>query len=678
LTGLGLVTMRHGDLPRAKEYLRQALEIHEKLIPNTIAVASNLQSLGLVAWRQGELANAEEYFRQAVAINGKLAPNGTMYADSLTALAEVLWSRHQLDEAQAISAHALQVLERQLTFIGGSSAIRTEFRAAKINAYYMYAAILIEQSKLKTAFEVIERSRARTLRESLTEAHLDIRQGADPVLIEKERLLQATLSAKANRKISLMEGISSEEQLERVNKEIDDLLAEYQDLEERIRFTNSKYAALTQPNPLSTEDLRDLLDTDTVLVEYVLGVRRSFLFLLMPTSGVKAPTLYCYTLPKPSEIEDRARRVYRLLASRNRVVEGESSDEYKDVQAKDKLEYERELAELSQILLGPIINQIEGKRLLVVTEGALQYIPFGALPIPANAKEKPAAPLVAEHEIVNLPSASVLAVLRWQHQTRKDKPTKDVAVLADPVFDEGDPRVAAAAQRMSQRAPSQKRVNHSAPMLASVNEHLARSLNDVNEAGRGSLSRLVFSRREAAAIFALSHGGETMEALDFEANRETATSKELAKYRIVHFATHGLLDNEHPDLSGLVLSLVGPDGKPRNGFVDLEDIYNLTLSADLVVLSACETALGKDISGEGLIGLTRGFMYAGASRVVASLWEVDDLATSELMKIFYEGMLKNGLSPAAALRRAQLEMLRQKRWSALYYWAAFTIQGDWK
>jgi len=171
---------------------------------------------------------------------------------------------------------------------------------------------------------------------------------------------------------------------------------------------------------------------------------------------------------------------------------------------------------------------------------------------------------------------------------------------------------------------------------------------------------------------------EGMEALDFEASRETAMSKDLGQYRIVHFATHGLLDNEHPELSGLVLSMVGPDGKPQNGFLDLEDIYNLTLPADLVVLSACETGLGKEINGEGLVGLTRGFMYAGASRVVASLWQVDDAATAELMGAFYRAMLVDRLRPAAALRQAQIELMKQKRWHDPYYWAAFTLQGEWK
>ncbi len=152
----------------------------------------------------------------------------------------------------------------------------------------------------------------------------------------------------------------------------------------------------------------------------------------------------------------------------------------------------------------------------------------------------------------------------------------------------------------------------------------------------------------------------------------------MSQYRIIHFATHGLLNSEHPELSGIVLSLVNENGQPVNGFLRLNEIYNLNLSADLVVLSACQTALGKEVKGEGLIGLTRGFMYAGSPRVVASLWKVDDVATAELMKLFYQKMLREQMRPAAALRAAKVEMWQQKRWNAPFYWAAFEIQGEWR
>jgi CHAT domain-containing protein len=152
----------------------------------------------------------------------------------------------------------------------------------------------------------------------------------------------------------------------------------------------------------------------------------------------------------------------------------------------------------------------------------------------------------------------------------------------------------------------------------------------------------------------------------------------LSQYRILHFATHGLLNSERPELSGLVFSLIDREGKPQDGFLRLHKVYKLQLNADLIVLSACETGLGKEIKGEGLIGLTRGFMYSGAPRVVASLWNVDDLATAELMKLFYQGMLKDGLSAGASLRAAQLELSRQKRWASPYFWAGFVLHGEWK
>jgi CHAT domain-containing protein len=207
------------------------------------------------------------------------------------------------------------------------------------------------------------------------------------------------------------------------------------------------------------------------------------------------------------------------------------------------------------------------------------------------------------------------------------------------------------------------------------NQDLLRSAKSFNRAG---FSRLPFSREEADRVAELVPKNSLLKAVDFQAARALATSGELGRYRIVHFATHGLLNSEHPELSGLVLSLVDDDGKTRDGFLRMHEIFNLQLPADLVVLSACQTALGKEIKGEGLIGLTRGFLYAGAGRVVASLWQVDDLATAELMKRFYRGMLKDGMRPAAALRAAQLELMKQKRWAAPYFWAAFTMQGEWR
>jgi len=235
-----------------------------------------------------------------------------------------------------------------------------------------------------------------------------------------------------------------------------------------------------------------------------------------------------------------------------------------------------------------------------------------------------------------------------------------VAVIADPVFTANDPRLATAVKAAVKESP------------------FVDAQRSAAESGVNDLSRLRFSRQEADEIARLAGETRNLKAVDFAANRSTATDPRLGDYQIVHFATHGLINNQHPDLSGVVLSLVDEQGRPQNGFLRLYDIYNLKLNADLVVLSACQTALGKEIKGEGLVGLTRGFMYAGAPRVVATLWRIDDRATADMMRRFYESMLKDGLRPSAALRAAQLSMLRDRRWRSPHFWAPFTIQGEWR
>ncbi|MCA1567049.1 MAG: CHAT domain-containing protein [Acidobacteria bacterium] len=197
-------------------------------------------------------------------------------------------------------------------------------------------------------------------------------------------------------------------------------------------------------------------------------------------------------------------------------------------------------------------------------------------------------------------------------------------------------------------------------------------------AGKLRIARLPYTRQEATQILAVAPGAANLRAFDFKANLATALGGELHKYRYVHFATHGYIDNEKPALSAIVLSLVNERGEPQDGFLKTQEIYNLHLPAELVVLSACQTGLGKEIKGEGLVGLTRGFMYAGASRIIVSMWNVRDKGTADLMSRLYRGMIKEGLRPTAALRAAQIELWKQKQWQSPYYWAAFVQQGEWR
>ena len=217
-----------------------------------------------------------------------------------------------------------------------------------------------------------------------------------------------------------------------------------------------------------------------------------------------------------------------------------------------------------------------------------------------------------------------------------------------------------------------------APATPDAQTRLLTQTDDPAAAGFGSIARLRFTDDEAKAILAAAQGRQNLAAIGFDATKTAATDAGLGTYRYLHFATHGFLDTARPSLSAIALSLVGRDGAAQEGFLRAHELYNLNLSADLVVLSACETGLGKEIRGEGLIGLTRAFMYAGAARVIVSLWSVSDRATSELMGRLYREMLRNGRTPSASLRAAQLALRSDARWQHPYYWAAFTIQGDWK
>ena len=335
------------------------------------------------------------------------------------------------------------------------------------------------------------------------------------------------------------------------------------------------------------------------------------------------------------------------------------------------------------MLLGPGTTRLKGKRLAIVADGALQYIPFEALPVPAAKESRQsgnASPpvsagpdgnlLLNEHEIVYLPSASVLSVLR-DRAAQKGASLRPAAVLADPVFTADDPRVLkpAPGATLASRPAAARPQDPELPKPT-----VERALRDF-QAGIG-LARLIGSRLEAQEIVKADSSKRSLELLDF-ASRDRVLSGDLKDYRFLHFATHALVDDWHPELSGLVLSLVDRDGASRDGYLNLQDIYNLQLSADMVVLSACSTALGKEVRGEGLVGLTRGFMYAGARRVLATLWKVDDEAAAEEMGRLYRNMLGRGLQPAAALRAAKLDMQRTRAWQAPYYWAPFVLQGDY-
>jgi CHAT domain-containing protein len=425
---------------------------------------------------------------------------------------------------------------------------------------------------------------------------------------------------------------------------------------------------------------------DTILLEYALGEEKSFLFALTDK------TFHSYELPKREVIEKASRRYYEMLTARNRPVKFEEASQRAERLQQADEDLSTAGVELSRMILRPVAEELRRRRLLIVADGALQLIPFAALPVtgglgdgatgrkrtarPIAPSPRRPVPLIANHEVVHLPSASALAVLRRELKDRKPAP-KLLAVLADPVFDADDERLPKEVRERLARelqAPTQAKEN---PAAALATDELTRAVQSTGLDGeRGSLARLPYTRAEAKAILALAPETQSFGALDFAANQNAAIDPALSQYRYVHFATHGLLNDTHPELSGLVLSLVDREGRTQDGFLRMVEVFNLNLPAELVVLSGCKTGLGKEIRGEGLIGLTRGFMHAGAARVLVSLWDVNDRATAELMTRVYRGMLGKGLRPAAALRAAQLELSKQPQWRAPYHWASFVLMGE--
>ncbi len=507
------------------------------------------------------------------------------------------------------------------------------------------------------AFDASERARARSFLDGLAEMRAGITEGVAPELLEREQSISRSLNAKAQQLMRVESESVKADEAGPLRREINAMTATHREVEAQIRAESPRYAGLTQPKPLTVHEVQTLVaDDQSVLLQYFLGKSRSYVWAVTPHE------IEGFVLPARAEFEQRVRSYRDALTAPARAT----------LSAHEPLsDHLDEALALSRMLLGPVAAYLSHPRLLIVSDGILHLLPFSALPDPRTitSQTRAAVPLIAEHELVYLPSASTLALVRgtWNQERRWPKAAR---VFADPVFEADDPRIGVAARTVG--ASRGSTTSH----LAEPAEPLKRALRDIGGLGPAGVPRLLESRREARDIAALAPDVDV--ALDFAANRESAMSATLADYRVIHFATHGIIDNDHPDLSGVVLSLFNEKGERQDGFLRLHDIYNLKLPVDLVVLSACSTALGKEIVGEGLIGLVRGFMYAGSRRVLASLWKVDDEATSELMTRFYRALFEKGLAPSAALQAAQVELLKTKRWSHPFYWAGFVLQGEWK
>ena len=670
LKEIGVVHLFRHEPKLALQSLERSLELQRSLggDGDPRLEARTRASLGEVYDLLGQDQIAINYFEDALSLSRK-DRDGVTEARALYGQARTLAGANDLDSARNRVESALNVVESLRTEVESRDLRATYF--ASVQQYHeLHTDVLMRlhtrnpgKGLAAAAFEASERGRARSLLDSLTGAGVDLRAGVDSALLKREQIVKSAFDDWGRRYREL----GNKSALKDVRAMADayhDLEDRYNQIEAEIYSKSPRYAALTQPQPLSLKELqRQVLDANTVLLEYALGEDRSYLW------AVSASDYTSYQLAPRAEIERSAQRAYQLLTTRLTVT-GDQSERRQRIEQAD-VEYWKEAQRLSEMLLDPVAARIVGKRILVVTDGALQYLPFAALPIPGGRGEP--VPMVVEHEIVSLPSASVLAVLRQEMKGRQP-PTGAVAVLADPVFESDDPRLqSVSATDGRDKAPAPTDAVKAAS--AAVGTLFASGfLRD----GSANVPRLASTRQEADAILATAADGATLRAIDFDASRATAMSPNLAHYRIVHFATHGVFNNDDPGLSGIILSLFDKRGQPQDGFLRLHDIYGLQLPAELIVLSACNTALGKPVKGEGLVGIVRGFMYAGAKRVVASHWKVDDEATGALMGRFYVEMLKQNRSAAAALRQAQLAVREQQRWQSPFYWAAFVLQGEWK
>ena len=667
LVWMGMTYVELNKPEKALESYQKALEIHQDPeFADQRGQAITLNKMGEALARSGKTAKALEAYESAIQ-HWIAVGDAQGQALSLYGIARIERDRHNLANARDRIDEAIKLVEelrnrvtaRQLQMI--YFAGKQDLYALGIDVRMQLYELTKSDADLEAALSLSEQSRARNLIDLLAAARVDPSKSMSPEDAERNIQLQREISQLTQDYLRLRSLDAKNEEavvFQMVKKRIqeqDDLLTS---VARRGSASGNQSA-----RPLTPPEIQQLLDDKTMVLEFSLGEQHSHLWTIT-LSNIKY-----YRLPAGAEIKKAAEQLSQdLIVPEPKQRPNESGAELTQRLRLKPDYYLASALNLSRMLLREVWPQLGDKRLVIVADGELQYVPFEVLPSPDSSLNGGGSvlPLVAKNEIVYQPSASTLGLLRG---VVRPNLSKTVAVFADPVFSDDDDRVQPVQKSQSGKAV----VNRS-------REKLTRSLRDVGD-DDFTLSKLPYSLKEANGITAIAPRGSWMKKVGFEANRLAATSPSLKQFSIVHFATHGVINDKQPELSGIVLSLVNKRGQDQDGYLTLHDIYYLDLPIRLVVVSACRTGIGKQIPGEGLIALTRGFMHAGAQSVVVSLWDVDDEATAEFMTRFYEQMLgKNKLSPAAALRQAKSEMQVHvnERWRAPYYWAGFVLQGDWK
>jgi len=623
---LGLVAHTAGDFAKAEEYYNRALAIEEKLAPGSGDTAQNLAELGEVFRDRGELNKAETRYRQALAIEEKQSQT-VEYAEALAGLAEVMVRKRQFNEAAPLFGQALDALESQTAHLGGTEENRSQFRAQHADFYKEYVALLVNMGKPELAFHVLERSRARTFLEMLAERNLVF--SADlPHEIQQERQQNFAAYDSIQSQIADLNPAKDSAQIQQLQTRLRDLQEEREQIAERVRKASPRLAALQYPRPLDITGARQALDAGTVLLSYSVGRRETILFAIR--QGTNTPEISVFHLPLGEKALRKQVEVFR------KSLQGWKTT--------DRTAFAVASTTLYKALLAPAETVVApAERVLIVPDGALQVLPFGAL---LRDRDHYLIEWKPVHTVI---SATVYAELKSVTGEYESDPLQLVAF--------GAPKY---------------------PPLDPTHPQTIRSPELRAAAERGFvLAPLPFSKDEVSGI-AEFFPGHAQVFLGEQATEENAKSVDNS-VRYLHFATHAMIDERFPLNSSLVLTIPKNPGMGEdNGLLQAWEIFEqVRINADLVTLSACETGLGKEVEGEGLIGLTRAFQYAGARSVLASLWSIPDASTADFMKRFY-GHLKEGKSKDEALRQAQLEFLRQPQFLRPFYWAAFSLNGDWR
>jgi len=646
LNSLGRSHRRLDDREKALEMYARALTAlppegaRARLIEGMILI--NLASLHIL---EGDFDAAEEPSERALAIH-RAAGESFVTMGALKCLAEVRAAQGALAEAAALLDELLDHVEgrRRRSAI---HRLRAAYLEDKHFYYEFYVEVLLRlderhpgQGYAARAFEVGERARARLLLDEIAGTESDILASADPMAVNRKEELELQMSKLEESLLEL--GEDEQEALLAIRRRLRDLESEHAFTLARIFAEYPGWSAILESEPAPFETVRRALlaDGETQLVSFLLGEDQGFAWI------ADRDSLRVVTLPGSERLDPLA----RAAADRLR----------KSDQAHLRIQAELTAEALSRELLAPVVPHLTARKLLLVKDGALHYVPFAALPLPAGG-EGPAGPelLIDRFELVELPSASAAVALR-RRGIRAASGLEELALLGDPVFRADDERLRGLERPATPREAS----------AAPGGTDRARATRGL---GLGELRRLEGTLEEVRRISALVPPDRRLVALGFEANQDLVLGGRLGRYRVLHLAGHGLA---HPDLTALVLSLYDERGRSVDGIVSPYELYGTRLSAELVVLSACSTGLGDEVRGEGLLGLSRGFLYAGASQVLASLWDVDDRATAELMERFYIALLRDGDTPARALRTAQLSLRSEPRWSAPHHWAGFVLQGD--